>query len=230
MIVCGAGTTVLGLSLSKDDAALSTLFRVNLTPAPMLDVDQATACSMIVWKKENDKNIKNLKNLKNIKNSKKTNPLMTVQQIECDDSTGMVVCCTKNGKVIKLSMAIEGGPLKTIYGDLHINSNASIGRKKSLINTHNKEATNLPDAWCTLICDTVAAKQLSFMSTTAVDATATTTPSDQKYATSTSISNLNEWSTFISCNGMGYRDATDVTVCVGKYSSSERERCIRVYG
>ena len=48
MIVCGAGTTVLGLSLSKDDAALSTLFRVNLTPAPMLDVDQATACSMIV--------------------------------------------------------------------------------------------------------------------------------------------------------------------------------------
>ena len=198
MIICGGGATVLGLSLHGD---LATLFFVDLAIPPALDVDQATACSMIVWRSQKDEMTNNDERTNStrednagLKNRRKIH--IDVQKIVADNATGLVLACTSNGHVIKLCLkSTSVMPTRKAYTGISIEAN-EIEAKKTIKYV----------AWCTLVCDKVNAPQLSFMSTTSSTSTSSTLDIKGK---------VSSWSSFISCNGMGFGDPHDVTVCVG---------------
>ena len=180
MIVCGAGPVVLGIS----SITLETLFSLDLKQAPILEVDQATANSMIVWRSTHADNERDKAQKSKVAADAAggRHPLCqhpkAAMHVQCDDATGMVVVCTNDGKTVKVCLKMTNDPEHTCSyyntvpfayrdgnnGDGRSNSGKDRATREEL--TKHRVVNSKPvEVWSTLICNEMLSKELSFMST-----------------------------------------------------------------
>ena len=184
MIICGAGHTVLGLSVHT----LDTLFAIDFSVLPTLEVDQVTACSMIAWHAALDSfsstptgggsSTSTSTGTSTGTNSRRNGgggggggesvQPVSIVHVHADDVTGMVLACAADGKCVKICLKIKSMPkLTSAFGTSWSCSNTAVGRNSNNYGAKEEESPKtIVEAWSTLIFNRVLAKQLSFMSTT----------------------------------------------------------------
>ena len=104
--MCSAGPTVLGMSVHT----LVTLFTVRFDVPPSLQVDQATACSMIAWSVDEGDDDGRKKGTSSSSSS-------SVTAIQVDEATGIVFVGTSDRKLAKISLSMEAKPRTRPMGE-----------------------------------------------------------------------------------------------------------------